>query len=554
MSNLKKKKLPLFPQIICGFVLCFTVFVFAPIDMYLLNSANFWFSLEHFVPTFLILFAIAFVALEAIFLVFRRLPKPLYLLLLAFLVGGTTCAYLQGNYLCMTNEVLGGGTPQWNAMVKPALINLFVWSAILIFFVGFMLMKPRAFLKAVSAICGLILVMEGSALVVGLINHAETDISSNYIYYSDLDEFTYSEQGDVLVFMMDTLDTRLFDRVLEEDAEYLKELDGFTYYRNASSSFRKTDPSFISMLTGYVCRNERPFFDDAAKAFEEGRFLPDLKKGGLTVNIYAGPSGLFTSETMTQVDNMANNKPTVSSWQTFSKVMLRMVGYRYAPSVLQPFLFSEYAEAFEQCRNETNDGPRNTYASDAALRRHFRSKGITIDNARRFFKFYAMQGSHTPYNLNRNGDSVESGSVDIYEQTLGSITVLSEILSTLKESDVYDNSTIIILADHGDGWICNPTFLVKYPHERSTEIIISDAPVQLLDMRATALYGAGLPYEEHGVPVHMWEGTTERERTFYAYNWAKPDGFDFYLNELTEYAVPSDATDLDAYVATGNLY
>lgn len=554
MPSLKKKNLPLLPQILCGLALCFTLFVFAPIDMYLLNSTNFWFSLEHFVPTFLLLFAVAYIALEALFLVFRQLPKPLYLLTMALLAGGTAGVYLQGNYLCMTNEVLGGGAPQWETMLKPMLINLLIWGAILLFFVGFMLMKPRLFLKAVSAVCSLILVMEGTALVTSLINHAEVNESTDNVYYSDIDEFTYSEQGDVLVFMMDTLDTRLFDRVRKDNSDYLKEFEGFTYYRNASSSFRKTDPSFISMLTGYVCRNERPFFEDAEKAFQQGRFLPALKEAGFTVNIYAGPTGLFTAETMSQVDNMVSNKPTVSSRLAFSKIMLRMVGYRYAPSVLQPFLFGEYAEAFEQCRAETDGGPRNTYASDAALRKAFRRQGITIDNERRFFKFYAMQGSHTPYNLDRNGETVENGSVDIYEQTLGSLTVLSEILASLKETDVYDQSTIIVLADHGDGWICNPTFLVKYPHERDPEIVLSDAPVELLDMRATALYGAGLPYEGHGIPVQMWEGTSERERRYYAYNWAKPDGFDFYLDELTEYAVPEDATELDAYVATGNLY
>lgn len=549
-----QKRTSLLPQILCGLTLCFTIFVFAPIDMYALNSSNFWFTVKDFVPIFLMLFVAAFVILQVLFLGLRLLPRALYLLFLATLGGVMVATYVQGNYLCMTNEVLGGGALPWNDMLQSAGLNMLIWAAILFVFIGVMLVKPRFFTKMLSAVSALILVMEGAALAVTLVNYVQVDTSSNYVYYSNKDQYTYSQEGDVIIYMVDTLDTRLFDRVLEENPEYLKEFDGFTYYRNASSCYRKTDPSFVSILTGYLCRNENPFFTDVTKAFEESSFLPTLKQNGFDVNIYGGPSGLFNQETMKQVDNLLIKQPYIASWQGFAKTMLQMVAYRYAPNVLQPFVFGEYTDEFEQYKEVPDGLPASTYANDSRYRSSFREQGITIDNERRFFKFYAMQGSHTPYNMDRNGETVEAGSVDIYEKTLGSFSILDEMLAGLKESGVYDNATIIVLADHGDGWICNPTLLVKYPQSDNEGIIKSEAPVELLDVRATVLYGAGLQYETFGTPVHMWEGVTDRQRIFYAYDWVKPEGFDFYLSKLTEYAVPADATNLEEYVSTGNYY
>ena len=135
---------------------------------------------------------------------------------------------------------------------------------------------------------------------------------------------------------------------------------------------------------------------------------------------------------------------------------------------------------------------------------------------------------------------------------------MGEYLKMLKEKGTYDTSTIIILADHGINTehVCSsPTMLVKYPNQRSDgEITISDAPTSILDLRATVMYGAGLDYDSFGTPVHDWESVESRERFYYSYNYMRPTGYAFYLDTITEYAIPDDATDLNSYTATGNVY
>jgi len=113
---------------------------------------------------------------------------------------------------------------------------------------------------------------------------------------------------------------------------------------------------------------------------------------------------------------------------------------------------------------------------------------------------------------------------------------------------------VIVMGDHGMGTIANPAFLVKYPGETGEVMRRSDAPVELLDLRATCAYGAGIDPTPFGTPAHEWEGVTDRERRLIDYEFRQPSGFNFYLNDMTEYIVPQDAADLEAYVPSGNVY
>lgn len=123
-------------------------------------------------------------------------------------------------------------------------------------------------------------------LTVSLVNYTGKDSGvADTICYSNKDRFTYFQNDDVLVYMMDT---RIFDRIRAENPAYLESLDGFTYCRNASSSYRKTDSSFVSMLIGAICLNAEPFFTYADSAFKESKFFPTLIDSGMTVSIYCG--------------------------------------------------------------------------------------------------------------------------------------------------------------------------------------------------------------------------------------------------------------------------
>lgn len=553
MKEKKAKGRPLLPQVLCGLLLCFTVLIFAPVEMVAINSTNFWFGVGDFLPAFALLFAAAFVLVEAVFLLLRKLPYALYMLALSLLFGVTLCVYIQGTYLCLGNEVLTAGDPLWRNMLGEMVINTAIWAAVILASVCFALLKPKIFMKVVSAACALVLVMEGTALVFAL-NASRMSANITSVYCSNEDYFTLSDNGDVVVVMLDTFDNRLLERAVVENPEYADVFSDFTFYENTSSSYGKTDTSFTSFMTGKLYHNEEPIYQFCRDAFRESRFFPALIENGMSIQIYGAPIGLLGEEQLSQVTNLRIRESEISSYKSFLKEMLCMIGYRYAPKTMQPFLIRDFINGFSvlqkqwfQLGEETTDDGLRFYNS-------LRSMGVTKDDSRRFFKFYTLLGAHDPVKTDRHMQEVDVMLTDRYEQLLGYFLVLDELFAQMKAQGVYDNSTVIVMGDHGMGTIANPAFLVKYPGETGEVMRRSDAPVELLDLRATCAYGAGIDPAPFGTPAHEWEGVTDRERRLIDYEFRQPSGFNFYLNDMTEYIVPQDAADLESYVPSGNVY
>ncbi len=545
---------PVLPQLLCGLALCFTMLIFAPVEMVTLNNINFWFGVKDLLPLFIVLFLIAFAAVEIAYALLRKLPYSLWLLSLALLFGGTVCVYVQGTYLCMASEALTSGDPVWREMRGEMFVNAAIWAAVLLGSTALSLAKPKLFLKVVPAVSALILVMEGTALVSLLLGGGyNSDI--NYVYCSDEEELTFSDNGDVIMIMLDTFDARLMDRALEENPDYADVFEDFTYYRNTSSSTMLTDSSFASFMTGEVADNSEPFFLYCRRAFEESRFLPALKDAGMAVQLYAAPDGMFSVDQMEQVDNLRIRASHVADQKAFVKEMLCMLGYRYLPTMMQPFMLQDYTNNFAKMQEMDYRGVFQSTSSNPAFIGKLRSDGVTVDGSRRFFKFFLLHGAHKPTQMDRYMQ--ETDQADQYEELLGCFAMLRELFDRLEEKGVYDKATVIVFGDHGinDDWrkgVSNPAMLVKYPGETGP-MRTSMAPTALLDLRATALCGAGIGYEDFGTPAHLWEGTEHRDRTLLTYQYDVPSSYKFYLDDMTEYAVPDDATDLDGYVPTGRI-
>ncbi len=545
---------PVLPQLLCGLALCFTMLIFAPVEMVTLNNINFWFGVKDFLPLFIALFLIAFAAVEIVYALLRKLPYPLWLLSLALLFGGTVCVYVQGTYLCMASEAIIDSSPVWREMRREMLVNAAVWAAILLGSAALSLTRPKLFLKAVPAVSALILVMEGAALV-SLSAGSAYSSDVNHVYCSDEEQFTFSPNGDVIMIMLDTLDTRLMDRALEEDPDYAAVFEDFTYYRNTSSSTSRTESSFSSFMTGEVCHNEEPFLLYCRRAFRESRFFPIMKDAGMTVNVYGAPEGMFSIEQLDQVDNLRERESHIRDRAAFAMEMLYMVAYRYLPTMMQPFMLQDYIDNFAAMQEMDDKNLHQTTDDNLEFIASLREKGVTIDEKNRFYKLYVLRGAHYFHDMNRY---MEAEASDGYEQLMGCFAILKTLFGQLEAEGVYEKATILVFGDHGinGDWeegICNPAMLVKYPGETGP-MRTSMAPTQLLDLRATALYGAGLAYEETGTPAHLWEGTQQRDRRFLHYLYEVPRTYDFYLNRLLEYTVPDDATDLESYVPSGRVF
>jgi phosphoglycerol transferase MdoB-like AlkP superfamily enzyme len=82
-----------------------------------------------------------------------------------------------------------------------------------------------------------------------------------------------------------------------------------------------------------------------------------------------------------------------------------------------------------------------------------RKGGITSTAARPVFKFYHLSGLHVPVKMNRDLiiGHYDYSRANFSQQAEGYAKIMGTFMDGLRRANVYDNSMIIILGDHGSG-------------------------------------------------------------------------------------------------------
>ena len=115
---------------------------------------------------------------------------------------------------------------------------------------------------------------------------------------------------------------------------------------------------------------------------------------------------------------------------------------------------------------------------------------IKVKN-KNYFQFLHIDGGHYPWNMNKDFELIENGTYE--EKIESSITVIDKYLDRIKESNQYDNSIIIILADHGNNGYDpvgrqNPSLYIKGLNEKHDEMQISNKKASYVDLNDSIYY------------------------------------------------------------------
>ena len=131
----------------------------------------------------------------------------------------------------------------------------------------------------------------------------------------------------------------------------------------------------------------------------------------------------------------------------------------------------------------------------------------------------------------------------------GCLTITKSYLNMLKKNDVYDNSVIIIMSDHGEGLRSNdfqrqnPILFVKGINEKHNKMITSQKPVHFSDLGD--LY-KDLLHDKKSTEVFNII-PNKRTRTFLYYTFADKDS-------MIEYEATGKVLDKKNIRKTGNEY
>ena len=129
-SVLKKRRLSIH-HILPALSLAITLFVFAPVDLFISSAEELWFSLEDIALWLGIMALCAFIG---IVLLSWLLPQKLSVAFRAAVYAVSFLLYLQGNLLVLNYGTLNGSEVNWSAYTLPYILDALLWVAVIALF------------------------------------------------------------------------------------------------------------------------------------------------------------------------------------------------------------------------------------------------------------------------------------------------------------------------------------------------------------------------------------------------------------------------------------
>ena len=487
LKNFFKKRPLTFHHILPALSLVFTVFVFAPVDLFLSSSEEFWFSLKD-LSRWLGIFALAAFVLTV--LLAWLLPRKLSVAFRAAVYACSFLAWVQGNLLVIDyGTTLDGSLIDWSAYTLRYVLDALLWVAVIGLFIFLMFRFRKKFRRIVEIAACVLLVTQLASLAVFLVQN-RAGKKEEYLYLSKDGQFTVSSTENTIVLIPDTVDVLFFDRFLEEYRDVVSEaLPDFTYYRDTVAGAARTKYAIPYILTGDVDRQERPYRTYLKEEYAASPLLKELASGRYDTGFYTYEKFMDLAACRDAVGNIAVGNPQPSSRIGLTKLFMKLVAFRYAPSALSPY-FWMYTGDFDVWKSSAAFSPSNT-----KFYRGLTSKGLTVSTDKPAFRLLHLRGTHPPFKHDENLKTVSHKKTDETRVCLGLMKLFSEYMTQLKKLGVYDRATIIIMADHGSYKHSSvgqaPLFMVKFAGS-SHPFDVSELPLShacLQEVLLSALHG-----------------------------------------------------------------
>ncbi len=567
-----------------------TLWIFGPAHIYFTNSLEFSFTFSRVLPYLAAASLLTVLAPVLILWLMKSVPA-FYGRGVSLLLAGSVLLWVQGNLLVWHYGPLDGREIHWGEKLFQGIFDGGLWLLLVVL----ALVKWRAFYRVARKAAMAFIVIQ--LISIGF-SAFQAPAGPGFKYYrlDDSRKYTFSKGRNVILLVLDTFQSDLFQEILNEEEEYREMFRGFTYFRNTLSAFPKTYTSVPSFLTARPYDNSVPMQDYIRRTYGTDSALPTLLKGkGYRVELYPYPGTEKTIHFDTSVaSNLAprgfggvNREHAafltdISLFRGLPHVLKRFVYNKQHWLLKRVFRYKEPEAAGVQSKGSKGASSAVRKFSKQALKyfdiRFTRDllHNASLEGNQDTFKFFHLNGLHRPLVLDRDLEVKEmsySERSSFKTQGTACLEITRLFLEKLKALGIYDDALIIVMADHGcadypygvkleaagltepgeapaEGAAASgpaipahikasglPMLLVKPVNAGADELNVSDAPVSLTDLPATVLQAAGIPPAPGmpGTPVFSIDETTPRRRTFYYHNWS--GWHDGYLYHMQEYRV-----------------
>ena len=538
MINRIKSDKALSASILLNIVFSFMLCVFGPLNVYFGNITEFWFGLTDLAPFMIIAFVVFFLVLSIVTALFYKvnLIRGYYLVLL----GMTILLYIQGNFIPRNYGVFDGKKIKWDQYEGYALASIILFFCVLLFVVAMVIWARTKIYTIGIYLCSFLLMVWFITIGTLIIQNWRVFGNSSNGVTSEK-SLELSKEKNIVIFLLDAFDAEYMDNILKgENADkYSNLFKDFTYYPDTLGGYPTTKGAIPHILTGKRYKNEIPFWDYVSNAYQETSLYEVLQKNNYSVGVYT--KDFFMDIDDIKYDNAFAGKNKIKNSGRFFKDFGSLVLFNYFPHQLKRY-FTVEDDAFEE--NKALNGKHELWAINTMwFYKKLKSEAITVSEDNPAFRFYHLRGAH-PYLKQGEPkylfgeDLIEGTDYDVYDQIYGNFTLLEEYFKQLKDNGIYDNTSIIIMADHGQVEKSqNPLLMIKNIGEVGEKLTVSDVPMSYdyMNKGIEDLANSSLLDESYIRNCTASDGM----RQFMYYVWDDTMSSD-YLPEMTELYLEKD--------------
>ena len=395
--------------------------------------------------------------------------------------------------------------------------------------------------------------------------------------------YQLSGSQNVIHIVLDGFLSEIFGEVIERERTRAdREFSGFVFYADHLGAFPTTRASMPAMLTGAAYRNEMPFNEFLGQTTHTRSIATVLAQHGYRIRSITFDSRDHppTSQHGSQ-DFVRYVIPTpYSSYRDYVRFaalqLLDLSLFRHAPQGLKSYVYNDQAWLVQTFYTERNtlaaERAHNVRPSNhAAFLEEFASR-LTVTEDEPVYTFIHVALPHPPTVLDENCSFVNYRQFDRENYTAQArcaLVVVQRLLDRLRSLEIYDQSAVILTADHG--WLASrsnhpfkdiatpagplewvvlsamPLLAIK-PSQASGPLRVSYAPTAITDVPATIMDLAGLPTNLFpGESALRIDPDATRLRSYAFHSWEDADWNRRYLDVLRVFSVRGHASDPNAW-------
>jgi len=506
------------------------------------------------------------------FLVPARLATAFRLLLLA--VG--VAAWVQGNLLVGDYGPMDGNAIDWNAYAWRGWVDLALWVSCVGLVVGFArrLEAPLARL----AVCLFVLQALSTAYFAVQKPRLFTGEGRDERATTDVSPFrAYSAQRNVLHIVADGFQGDVFDEVVNDVAvgpRFRSALDGFVHFRDNLGSFSATHFAVPSILGARSYRNDVPIPAFMRETIGGRNILADAKAAGFEIEV-ATPGGVLAHlYSQAPIDRRLTvdghwHVRSISLDAADAARLLDLSLFRLAPQAAKRLLIDDQRWFIQRLAMPGASGGLDFFAGRAFLGAI--STDLDANRAAPVYRMIHLLLSHAPMvaepHCGYAGAALPYSRQAVKVHVFCALNDLTTLFDAMKRAGVYDQTTIVVMGDHGS-WVprattwptmavgedmmeaptaillaaATPLMLVKRPGEHG-ELRTSDVPSSIQDAARTIAASAGFHTDLPGQDLFELPDDPGRPRAFHYYNYSASEYAAEHVGPIQEYLVTGPALD-----------